>query len=205
MLKNKKVMIILLIIVLILAIFSYIFLAKNSKMGNNKTSQEIVDYILNINSYMSEITVTVNSNKNTNKYILKQEYTSPNISVQEVLEPENIKGMKIINNGTNLSIENTKLDLNRIYQDYEYLNNNSLDLGTFISDYKNNENSKYEEKNGAIIMKTEVKNSDNKYIRNKTLHIDLNTGLPTKLEIKDINNNVTVYILYNNIVLNNII
>ena len=204
MLKNKKVMIILFIIVLILSIFSYKFLAKKSKIGNNKTSQEIVDYILNINSYMSEVTVTVNSNKNTNKYVLKQEFTSPNISTQEVIEPENIKGMRIINDGTNLSIENTKLDLNTIYANYGYLNNNSLDLSTFISDYKENENSNFEEKNGTIIMKTEVKNSDNKYIRNKTLHIDLNTGLPTKLEIKDINNNATVYILYNSIVLNNI-
>lgn len=204
MLKNKKIIIILCIIVLILVIFSYKFLAKNSQMGNNKTSQEIVDYILNINSYISEVTITINSNKNTNKYVLRQEYTNPNISTQEVLEPENIKGMKIINDGINLSIENTKLDLNTIYENYEYLNNNSLDLMTFISDYKENENSNYEEKNGTIIMKAEVKNSDNKYIRNKTLHIDLNTGLPVKLEIKDINNNVTVYILYNNIVLNNI-
>ena len=196
-------MIISFFIVLILAVISFIFLAKNFKKGNNKTSQEIVDYILNMNSYISEVNVTVNSNKNTNKYVLKQEYTSPNICVQEVLEPKNIKGMKIINDGTNLSIENTKLDLNTIYENYEYLNNNSLDLMTFINDYKESEHSNYEEKNETIIMKVEVKNSDNKYIRNKTLHIDSNTGLPTKLEVKDINNNATVYILYNNIELNN--
>lgn len=204
MLKNKKIIIILCIMILILVIFSYKFLAKNFQTGNNKTSQEIVDYILNMNSYISESVITINSNKNTNKYVLKQEYTNLNISMQEVLEPENIKGMKIINDGTNLSIENTKLDLNTIYENYEYLNNNSLDLMTFIKDYKESGYSNYEEKNDTIIMKVEVKNSDNKYTRNKTLHIDSNTGLPVKLEIKDINNNVTVYILYNNIVLNNI-
>ena len=155
-------------------------------------------------SYTAEIMVTVNSNKNSNKYVLKQEFKSPSTCVQEVIEPENIKGMKIKNDGTNLSVENTKLNLNTIYQNYQYLNNNALDLQAFISDYKNNENSSYEEKNGQIIVKTEVKNSDNKYIRNKTLHIDSNTGLPTRLEINDINNKTTVYILYNNIVLNNI-
>ena len=45
---------------------------KNSKSGNNKTSQEIVDYILNISSYEVQVTVNVTSNKNSNKYILKQ-------------------------------------------------------------------------------------------------------------------------------------
>lgn len=202
--KNKKLIIILIFIVIFLVIISFIFLAKNFKKGNNKTSQEIVENILNIDSYTAEIMVTVNSNKNSNKYVLKQEFKSPSTCVQEVIEPENIKGMKIKNDGTNLSVENTKLNLNTIYENYQYLNNNALDLQNFIEDYKNNENSNYEEKDEQIIMKVEIKNSDNKYIRNKILHIDTNTGLPTTLEVNDINNKTTVYILYNNIVLNNI-
>ena len=38
----------------------------------------------------------VKSNKNTNKYILKQQYISPDVATQEVLEPSNISGIKII-------------------------------------------------------------------------------------------------------------
>ena len=46
--------------------------AKNLKIGNNSSSQEIVDYILNISSYETQIEVEVKSNKNSNKYKMKQ-------------------------------------------------------------------------------------------------------------------------------------
>ena len=82
---KKKYWIILLIIVIgISGIFFYKNRVKNSKIGNNKTSQEIVDYILNISSYEVNVTVNVTSNKNSNKYILKQTYQEPNKSTQEV-------------------------------------------------------------------------------------------------------------------------
>ena len=50
-------------------------MTKKTKNGNNMNSQEIVDYILNINSYKAQITVEVKSNKNTNKYVIKQQVT----------------------------------------------------------------------------------------------------------------------------------
>ena len=74
-------------------------------IGNNKTSQEIVDYILNISSYEVNVTVNVTSNKNNNKYILKQTYQDKSKSTQEVIEPSNIAGVKIENDGTNIKIE----------------------------------------------------------------------------------------------------
>ena len=83
--------------------------AKNLKIGNNSSSQEIVDYILNISSYEATINVDVTSNKNTNKYILKQQYISPDVATQEVLEPSNISGIKIIKKGNDLKLENTSL------------------------------------------------------------------------------------------------
>jgi outer membrane lipoprotein-sorting protein len=43
-----------------------------------------------------------------------------------------------------------------------------------------------------------------KYIKYKTLYIDKNTGKPTKMEIKDIAQKVLVYILYNEIKINNL-
>ena len=83
---KKKYWIILLIIVLgISGIFFYKSRVKNSKIGNNKTSQEIVDNILNISSYEVNITVNVTSNKNSNKYILKQTYQDKSKSTQEVI------------------------------------------------------------------------------------------------------------------------
>ena len=174
---------------------------KDFKIGNNKTSQEIVDYILNISSYEVQVTVNVTSNKNTNKYILKQTYQSPNIGMQEVIEPSNIAGVKIENDGTNLKLENSQLNLNSILENYNYLGNNCLDLHSFIEDYKQDKNAKFEEKDEEIIMKTNS-NIDNIYIQEKVLHIDKKTYNPTQMEIKDNQQKTTIYILYNEVKVN---
>ena len=96
--RNKKLLFILIIIIVI--IFLSIFISKNvikkQKNGNNMNSQEIVDNILNLKSYKSKISVQVNSNKNQNKYILTQEYNTENGCIQEIIEPENIAGVKIL-------------------------------------------------------------------------------------------------------------
>ena len=197
---KKKYWLILLIFIIILIVGVIFFKKgfKNNNIGNNKTSQEIVDYILNLSSYETQITVTVTSNKNSNKYILKQKYEKPNISLQEVIEPSNIAGVKIENDGTNLKIENSSLNINKIIDNYEYLGNNCLDLSTFISDYKENNKSTFEEINSEIILSTQS-SLNNNYIYEKTLHIDKTTLKPTQMEIKDNKQKTTIYILYNEV------
>jgi hypothetical protein len=200
--KNKKIIFILLILlVIIFLIIIFKNMTKKSKSGNNMDSQEIVDYILNINSYLAKVEVTVNSNKNTNKYILLQEYNTENGCIQEVLEPSNIAGVKIIRKDNNLSIENTNLNLQTIFENYQGLEDNSLDLINFINNYKINSSSNFEEENGEIIMKT-TENNNNKYLKNKILYINKENIIPTKLIIKDNNQNVTLIIKYNEIELN---
>ena len=143
--KKKYWFILLIIIIVIGGIIFYKNRVKNHKIGNNKNSQEIVNYILNISSYEVKVTVDVTSNKNSNKYILKQIYQSPNKSIQEVIEPSNIAGVKIENDGTNLKIENSQLSLSSILENYNYLGDNCLDLYSFIEDYKQDEKAIYEE------------------------------------------------------------
>ena len=199
---KKKYWLILLIIVITLGgIFFYKNSVKNSKSGNNKTSQEIVDYILNISSYEVQVTVNVTSNKNSNKYILKQIYQSPNKSMQEVIEPSNIAGVKIENDGTNLKLENSQLNLNKILDNYNCLGDNCLDLYSFIEDYKQDNKSKFEEKDTEIIMKASS-NIENIYVQEKILHIDKKTMNPTQMEIKDNQQKTTIYILYNEVKVN---
>ena len=202
--KKSKILIFLIIIVLLVAILFLVFSKKTAKVfknGNNKTSQEIVDCILNISSYNLKVTVEVNSNKNNNKYILNQQYVSPNISKQEVIEPSNIAGIKIINDGTNLKLENSNLNLSTIFENYNYLGDNCLDLISFIENYKTNAESEFIEQENQIIMKTKSGN-ENKYTKNKVLYIDKETCKPTRLEIKDNNEKTTVYILYNEVEIN---
>lgn len=177
---------------MVCGIFFYKNRVKKFKIGNNKTSQEIVDYILNISSYEVNVTVNVTSNKNNNKYILKQTYQDKSKSTQEVIEPSNIAGVKIENDGTNIKIENSQLDLTTILENYNYLGSNCLDLSSFIEDYKTDEKSQYKESENEIIMKT----------KNKILHINKETHNPTQMEIKDNKQKTTIYILYNEVKVN---
>ena len=201
--KKKYWLILLIILIVIGGIFFYKNRVKNSKTGNNKTSQKIVDYILNISSYEVNVTVNVTSNKNSNKYILKQTYQSPNQSMQEVIEPSNIAGVKIENDGTNLKIENSQLSLSTILENYSYLGDNCLDLYSFIEDYKQDEKATFEEKDTEIIMKAS-NNIQNIYMQEKILHINKNTHNPTQMEIKDNKQKTTIYILYNEVKVNSI-
>ena len=208
---KKKYYLILLFIIFIISV-GFIFYKnsiKNLKIGNNKNSQEIVDYILNLSSYEAEVTVNITSNKNSNKYILKQKYQKDKECIQEVIEPSNIAGVKIINDGKNLKIENfgsikqanIDINLNEIIENYTNLENNNLDLSMFIDEYKNSNESNYEEKDDEIIMK--VKNDkENIYVKEKILYINKKTYKPVKLEIKDNKQKERIYILYNEVEIN---
>lgn len=201
--KSKKIIWIIVIASLIAVIlFFSIFMIlhyKKLQTGNNisdKTLQEIEEYILNISSYEAEIEVKVESNKNTNKYILKQKFASPNIASQEVIEPKNIEGLTVKYDGTNLEITNSKLNLNTIYENYTYIADNVLWLSDFIENYRKNGGSINEE-NGVIIMET--KRDKNKYSAVEKLYINRNASKITKLIIEDENKKNRIYITYNKI------
>lgn len=178
-------------------------MAKNIKIGNNSSSQEIVDYILNISSYETQIEVEVKSNKNSNKYKIKQTYIDNQNNRQEVLEPSNIQGVKIIKENNNLKIENTQLSLTKIIENYQEITQNNLDLSNFIDNYKNNTNSKFKEENNQIVMETTAK-TENNYQKYEKLYVSKQDRKPTKMEIKDTNQNTIIYIIYNEININKV-
>lgn len=190
----KIIMIIISIMTIFFTTFFYITKSKKIKMGNNISSQEVIENILNISSYESIIEVEVNSNKNVNKYIIKQTYIAPDISEQEILEPQNIQGIKIKKTKNELKVENTNLNISKIYSNYPYIINNCMDLNTFIEEYKQNEKQEYEEKDNEIILETE--NEENPYTKYRTLYINKETGKPTRMEIKDNSKKTLIYILY---------
>ncbi len=200
--KNKKILIIVVILTIILILSFTIFKIINYKKiqtGNNisdKTLTQVEDYILNISSYDAEIEVEIESNKNKNKYIINQKFCSPNIASQQVIEPKNIEGLTVKYDGSNLEISNTKLDLSTIYENYEYLADNVLWLSDFAQNYRNNGGTINEE-NGIIIMETKKDNS--KYSAKEKLYIDRNANKVTKLVIEDENNKSRIYITYNKI------
>ena len=207
--KSKKKIIITLIIITLIIGTTIIFIknknktAKNLKIGNNSSSQEIVNYILNISSYETQIEVEVKSNKNSNKYKMKQTYIDNQNNTQEVLEPSNIQGVKIIKENNTLKIENTQLSLTKIIENYQEITQNNMDLANFIENYKNNANSKFKEENNQIIMETTAK-TENNYQKYEKLYVSKENGKPIKMEIKDTNQNTIIYIIYNEININKV-
>lgn len=200
--KSKKFLFIILAIAILLVAISIIFSKKSYEtinIGNNnlnKTLEEVEDYILNIKEYTATIEVTVNSNKNSNKYLIKQTHKEKN-DEQEVLEPDTIKGVKLTYKDSSLKVENSNLDLEKIYNNYPYIESNILWLNSFIDEYRNSEQRNITEKNEEIVMQIERKND--KKIATEELILDKKTLKPTKLSIMDNSKNVIVYILYNEI------
>ena len=130
--KKKLIIILGILAVLVTSVIIYFFIKnnyKNLKSRNNmsnKNLKEIEEYILSIRSYNAKIEVEIQSNKNKNKYVLEQKYAEPNVQKQIVLEPSNIEGLETIFDGNNLKINNTKLNLSTIYENYSDVTSNFL-------------------------------------------------------------------------------
>ena len=198
---KKKYIITFFSIFLICAIIFFIITYKKSKLGNNINVSD-KNNILNISSYEAIAQIEVYSNKNTNKYKLKQQYIEPNIFKQEILEPENFKGLTTTFDGTNLVIENNSLNLKTLYENYNCFQGNSLSLIRFIEQFKEKQDVKIEETDEEVIIEINL-DETNKYNAYKKLYINKKSNLPTKMEILDVNQNIMVYILYTEIRINN--
>ena len=203
----KKIVTIVIVIITVIAIFFIKNNYKSFKFGNNisnKSADQIKKYILDINSYELTADITVESNKNTNSYIIKEKYLKDNnMSIQEILEPENIRGVRFLYDGINLKVENIHLNLSKIYENYKYIGENTITLIDFINDYLESDESNMLETDEEIILETKLKNA-NKYVSYKKLCINKSTGIPSKLEIEDITQKTIIYILYSEIKINNL-
>lgn len=202
---SKKIIwfVFILICIVCIMFFTRIVYKKN-KFGNNiinQSAEKIIENILNIESYELNATITIKSNKNTNTYeVIQKYYKENNLYKQEVTSPENIAGVTFEYNGNNLQIKNTKLNLSKIYENYNYIGSNELSLNSFIEDYKSNDFNNYENEE-EIILETMVKNN-NKYRSIKRLYISRKTNLPIKMEIENNAQNTLVYIVYNEVEIN---
>lgn len=199
---NKKKMYILIVSAFFIFAIAFIIIfsknnyktLKNGNNINNQTRDKVYDNILNISSYKATLEVTINSNKNINKYILKQSHNLDE-DTQEVLEPENIRGIKTTYNNGILKIQSDNLNITKVYNDYKNIENNDLWLNSFIEDYKISKE-KVVEENEEKIISIKVNN------RTKKLYLDKKTGKPTKLVVEDNNQKTVIYIIYNEIEIN---
>ena len=187
--KNKFIIILFLLIIILIVSTLIIFnnnRTKKIKIGNNSSSQEIVDYILNISSYEAKVEVKQADKEKTTTF-------ENNQFRRNTVNNQQTSGYVRNNNYKNNDYRN-----NNYRDNYEYISKNDLDLNCFIDNYKNNEKSEYIEKDNQIIMKTKIFNME------KLLYIDKDTVLPVKMEIKDDSKKNEIYILYNEVKINSL-
>lgn len=200
---KRRIVFTTIIFFIIFLIFFSIFYYKREKVGNNiniQNKSDVEDYILNIKGYTADIECIVTSNKNENKYNIKQT-EKENYSYQEISNKDN----KIIieNKDGKIIIKNNKLSLEKIYEKYDYALENTLYLCSFIEEYKTTDNKEIIEENEYYVVKIKIKKYKNKYVVYKNLYINKNTNKIEKLEVQDINKKRTIYILYKEITINN--
>ena len=202
--KSKKVFTAIIFFIVIILIIFFIINYKSKKSGNNiniQSRENVEEYILNINGYGANIEITVKSNKNENIYNMKQ-VSKDKYSYQETLD-DKIQKIIVENKNGTITIKNTKFKLEKIYENYDYMLENTLYLTTFIEEYKNAEKKEIKENEKYYIVDIKIKNNKNKYIAYKKLYINKESKKIEKLEIEDINKNRTIYILYKEITINN--
>ena len=114
------------------------------------------------------------------------------------MEPANIAGLETIYSDGTLKLNNTKLDLQTVYEEYKYVTYNNLWLNSFIEEYKKSNEKSIKEDDSNFIMT--VNTEDNV----KSLYINKKTENPTKLLVQDKNQKNVIYILYNEIKINSL-
>ncbi len=173
---------------------------KNGNTSNSGSIDEIESNLCQISYYQATIEVTVQSNKNTNTYTLKQEYEKQGeqeIAKQEVLLPENLKGVQIIKKQNQLEVKNTTLNLSKIYEKYQDMTKNDLWLDDFLEEYQESVSKQRSEEENVVIFQIDPNTSP--YQKQKKLYVSKETGKPQKLVVEDMNQKNKVYILYKEI------
>ena len=187
-------------VVILVLIFSF-FYYKNSKLGNTiiKLNEEknIENILSNKFKYYAKLKVKIYSNKNENNYSLNVKEDGE-YSLLEVTGENNISGLRIEKKKGDLIVKNSKLKLEKIYQDYKEFTDNSLFLSSFTKEYQETKDIKEEENDNEFVVKITLKNYS-KYIKYKELYLDKKNGLPKKLIIKDSSKQVKISIEYTNI------
>ena len=156
--KLKKIFIFGMIFLIFFGFLYYKIFLFGNNISKNRRANQTEDMLNAMKNYCAEVEVTVNSNKTQNSYTMRQEVDG-DWSMQEVTKGENIEGVKIELNGSNLKVSNSRLNLEKVYENYQNLLNHAMFLNSFVADYENEKNtSSCHEENGELILEVNLNN-----------------------------------------------
>jgi len=179
-----------------------------SACGNRMSAdrfQSIQKKLFELKSYKCIAEIRIVNNKNTTKYIVKQYYIHPSKFKVEVLEPEFIKGLLTISDGSETKVSNPNIDVNNTYvsESIIKLTGNNMLLTYFFSNYVSSEKSNMEISGDKYRLKTYI-TSETDYMSAEILGIS-KEGYPESLEIFDKEGRLKLQIKYIEFVMNPIL
>jgi len=164
---------------------------------------KIYEKYKDIQSYQCKMTMSVASNKAVRDYKLQQYYKAPDKYRVEFIEPEEIKGMKLVYKDQSVTTVHPAIQGKFTLSDFALIDEPSyMFLPDFFKNYYKSEET------SVTVSKTETGQNtvlsaeipgDNSYRFSQSLWIDNETLLPKKLEVYDKENKPVIRITYEEI------
>ena len=190
--KNKWAI----IIVIVIAFMSVIIGCEKSKSTKEEVYKNFQNEISKMKSYKCKADVEVIGNKNSQKYSLIHEYTSPDKFKLKLIEPKHLKGKIMEYKGDKVVITNPDIKDKLILPNVGE-NNQHLFVGDFIKNYLKGEEIEVEMKGRYLVLTVPIP-GNTKYFNKQKLFVDSKENYPAKLEILDQEGNKRFLVNYSN-------
>ncbi len=189
-------------LLVVLIIISSISLVSCKEPTNEEVFYEIQKTLNHMESYSCLTSISVTGNKSTKTYELKQIFKKPDKYIIEVVSPEDSKGCKMLYNGNQIWLSHPKIEQSETIKDYTTdFSNKDLFLGYFLRNFITIENSSLSsdiiEGKEYLVLATELP-GNNRYRNSEKLWINKNDFIPYKMEILNIEQEVTTRIFFDN-------
>lgn len=160
---------------------------------------EAQKYFNKMETYRCIADVRVKGNKDTESYKSKHVFKKPDKYVIEFLEPSENQGNIVLFDGKQAWLYNKQINESFILKDFEQKADRNLFVGHFLKNVLTNEEVKmnFDEIDGKkyLVLETEIP-GNNKYRNKEKIWIDRDNYQPHKLNVLDINGEVSIEVTY---------
>ncbi len=193
MYKQKKAL-----IAVFLLMITFVLYGCSTSIQNNRQQDKLSTMLKTLKNYEADVTITFLKDTQVNVLKMKQQEEVGGQYKIVVESPTYLKGHTISFDGKNITEYNPSTKINRLSQASEARNQTLF--SSFLYNYLNTKEVIQEKQTlgGKEFITVEVGIPGNfKYIAKEKVWFDVNKLLPTKMEIYDTENNITIHIEFN--------